>query len=89
MVKNLTAIQETQFLSLDWEDSLEKGVTTHSSVLTWRTPWTDGPGGLLQVTTLITVSSPPPCMVTVPSCSGSEVPPPWSWPLQGPTIPLK
>ena len=39
MVKNLSAIQETQVLSLGWKDSLEKGMATHSSVLACRTPW--------------------------------------------------
>ena len=32
--------------SLDWEDRLEKGVATHSSILAWRIPWTEEPGGL-------------------------------------------
>ena len=42
MVKNLSAIQETQVQSQSWEDPLEKGRTTHSSILAWRTPWTEG-----------------------------------------------
>ena len=46
MVKNLPAIQETQFPLLGQEDPLEKGVATHSSVLVWRIPWTEEPGGL-------------------------------------------
>ena len=46
MVKNLPAVQETQVRSLGWEDPLEKGMTTHSSVLAWRIPWTEEPGGL-------------------------------------------
>ena len=46
MVKNLPAMQETQVWSLDWEDLLEKGMTTHSSILAQRTPWTEEPGGL-------------------------------------------
>ena len=37
---------ETQALSLSWEDPLEKGMTTHSSLLAWRIPLTDEPGGL-------------------------------------------
>ena len=45
MVKNLPAMQETWVQSLDWEDSLEEGMATHSSVLAWRSPWTE-PGGL-------------------------------------------
>ena len=40
MVKNLPAIQETQTRSLGREDPLEKGMATHSSMLTWRIPWT-------------------------------------------------
>ena len=46
MVKNLAAIQETQVLSLGWEDPLEKGMTTHSRILAWRSPWTEEPGRL-------------------------------------------
>ena len=46
MVKNLPAMQETQVLSLCWEDLLEKGTATHSSILAWRIPWTEKPGGL-------------------------------------------
>ena len=38
MVKNLPAMQETQVRSLDWEDPLEKGMATHSSILAWRIP---------------------------------------------------
>ena len=46
MVKNLPAMQETQVQSLSQEDPLEKGMGTHSSILAWRTPWTEEPGGL-------------------------------------------
>ena len=46
MVKNLPAMQETWFWSLGWEDSLEKGMSTHSSILVWRIPWTEEPGRL-------------------------------------------
>ena len=38
--KNLPAIRETWVQSLDWEDPLEKGKATHSSILAWRIPWT-------------------------------------------------
>ena len=38
-VKNLPAIQKTQVRSLSWEDPLEKGMVTHSSILAWRIPW--------------------------------------------------
>ena len=43
-VKNLPAMQETQVLSLGWEDILEKGMATHFSILAWRIPWTEEPG---------------------------------------------
>ena len=46
MVKNPPAMQETQFQSLGWEDDLEKGIDTHSSVLAWRSPWTEESGRL-------------------------------------------
>ena len=47
MVKNLPAIQETQVQFLDWEDYLEKGMATHSSILAWEIiPWTGEAGGL-------------------------------------------
>ena len=45
-VKNLPTRQETQVRSLGQEDHLEKGMATHSSILTWRIPWTEEPGGL-------------------------------------------
>ena len=46
MVKNLPAKRKTQIQSLDREDPLEKGMATHSRILTWRIPWTEEPGGL-------------------------------------------
>ena len=46
MVKNLPAVPETWLRSLGREDPLEKGMATHSSVLAWRIPWTEGSGGL-------------------------------------------
>ena len=45
-VKNLPAMWETQVLSLGQEDSLEKGMATHSSILAWGIPWTEEPGEL-------------------------------------------
>ena len=45
-VKNLPAMQETQVQSLSWEDPLEKGLATHSSILAGRIPWTEEPGRL-------------------------------------------
>ena len=46
VVKNLPAMQETQVQSLGQEDPLEKGMATYSSILAWRIPWTEEPGGL-------------------------------------------
>ena len=46
MVKNLPAMQETWVCSLGQEDPLEKGMATHSSVLTWEIPWAEESGGL-------------------------------------------
>ena len=46
MVKNPPAIQEPWIHSLGWEDPLEKGMATHSSILAWRIPWTEEPGRL-------------------------------------------
>ena len=46
MLKNLPAMQETWVQSLGQEDSLEEGMVTHSSILAWRIPWTEEPGGL-------------------------------------------
>ena len=45
-VKKLPAVQETQVQSLGEKDPLEKGMATHSSILAWRTLWTEEPGGL-------------------------------------------
>ena len=45
-VKNLPAVQETQVQFLGWEDPLKKEMATHSSMLTWRIPWTEEPGKL-------------------------------------------
>ena len=49
MVKDLPAMWETCILSLDWEDSLEEGTATHSSILAWRIPWTEEPSGLKSI----------------------------------------
>ena len=45
-LKRLPAMQETWVLSLGWEDPLEKEMAPHSSILVWRIPWTEEPGGL-------------------------------------------
>ena len=49
LINNLPAIQGTQIRSLGREDPLEKGMTTHSSILAWRITWTEEPGGLLSM----------------------------------------
>ena len=46
LVKNLPAVQETWVQFLGWEDPLEKEMAIHSSILAWRIPWTEEPGGL-------------------------------------------
>ena len=48
-IKNLLAMQGTRVQSLGQEDPLEKGMAIHSSILAWRIPWTEGPGGLQSV----------------------------------------
>ena len=48
-VKNLPAMQETQVRSLGQKDPLEKKMATHSSVLAWKIPWTEEPGGLQSI----------------------------------------
>ena len=45
MVKNLPAVWDTQVRSLGWEDPLEKELASHFSILAWRIPWTEEPGG--------------------------------------------
>ena len=46
MVENLPTVQGIQVLSLGQEDPLKKGMATHSSILVWKIPWTEEPGGL-------------------------------------------
>ena len=46
MVKHLSAMQETRVRSPGWEDPPEKEMAAHSSILTWKIPWTEEPGGL-------------------------------------------
>ena len=53
MVKNPPAMLETWVQSLGWEDALEKGMATHSSILVWRIPWTEEPGGLQSMRSLV------------------------------------
>ena len=49
MIKNLPTMWETWVLFLDWEDLLEEGMATHSSILAWEIPWTEEPGRLQSV----------------------------------------
>ena len=51
--KNLSTVQETWVRSLGREDPLEKGMATHSSILAWKIPWTEDPGGLQYMGSLI------------------------------------
>ena len=46
MVKSLPAMRKTRVQSLGWEDPLDKGIASHSTILVWRIPWTAEPGGL-------------------------------------------
>ena len=46
MAKNLPAMRESWIQPLGWEDPLEEGMATYSSILAWRIPWTEEPGGL-------------------------------------------
>ena len=49
MIKNLPAMQGTWVRSLGQEDALEKGMAAHCSILAWKIPWTEEPGGLLSI----------------------------------------
>ena len=46
MIKHLSAMQKTQVRSLGWEDPLETEMAAHSSILAWKIPWREEPGGL-------------------------------------------
>ena len=50
LVKNLTAVLETQVLFLGWEDPPQEETATHSSILIWRIPWTEEPGAYIVIT---------------------------------------
>ena len=52
MVKTLPAMQETGVRSLSQEDSLEKRIATHTSILAWRISWTEKPGGLRSMVSI-------------------------------------
>ena len=49
MVENQPVTQETKVQSLAWEDSLQKEMATHSNILAWEVPWTEGPGSRTQL----------------------------------------
>ena len=57
LVKNLPAMQETQVQSLGWEDPLEEGLATHSSILAWRILCTEEPGGEVDLKKLDTTEA--------------------------------
>ena len=48
MVKNPPALLENQVQTLNWEDTLEKGMATHANILAWRIPWTEKPSGVFM-----------------------------------------
>ena len=52
-VKHLPVMRETWVRSLGWEDPLEEEMTTHSSILAWKVPWTEEPGGLQSMGSLV------------------------------------
>ena len=52
LVKNLPVMRETWVQSLGWEDPVKDGMATHSSILAWEIPWTQGPGGLQSMGSL-------------------------------------
>ena len=56
-VKNLPVMQETQVRFLGWEDLLEKGMATHPSILAWKVPQTEEPGGLQSMKERIQTAS--------------------------------
>ena len=56
MGKNLPAVQETQVQTLGWEDALEKGMATHSSIHVWRIPWGCEESDMTEQLTLSTLS---------------------------------
>ena len=65
-VKNLPAMQETQVQTLSWEDPLENGMATHSSILACRIPWTVNPMGLQRVGHVIQQTLTQYCKPTIP-----------------------
>ena len=83
MVKNLLAMQETWVHSLGGEDPLEKEMATHSSILAWRIPWTEEPGGLQSMESQRVLASGQCCLlldlecykpwVAPPGCTGSTL----------------
>ena len=76
MVKNLLAMQETWVHSLGGEDPLEKGMDTHSSILAWRIPWTEEPGGLQSMEPQRVLASGQCCLLLDLECDKPWVAPP-------------
>jgi len=73
MVKNLPATQETRVQSLGHEDPLEEDMSTHSSILAWRIPWTEGPRGL-QSMKVMKVFFAQSCLTAIPPTEACQVP---------------
>ena len=71
LVKNPPAMQEIWVQSLDWEDPLEKEMAIHSSILAWRIPWTEEPGGLQSMGLQSEITEP--LTFTLESCHSSAI----------------
>ena len=72
MVKNLPTVQETWVQSLGWEDPLEKGMATHSSILAWGIPWTEEAGWPLGTARVPTIQAAAPAPHSI--LTGAELP---------------
>ena len=64
-VKNLPAVQKTQVQSLGWEDTLEKEMATHASILAWKIPWTEKPGRLQVTRVTHNLATKPPTQIPI------------------------
>ena len=72
-VKSLPTVQETPVGSLSWKDSLEKGMAPHSSILAWKIPWMEEPGGLQSMGSKRVghdLAPPPPGILQIPVSCG-------------------
>ena len=80
MVKNLPPVQETWVQSLGWEDFLEKGMATHSSILAWRIPWIEEPGKLQSMGVTKSQTRLETCTFTFIGRTDAEAEAPVLWP---------